>query len=170
VIEVHHLGSAEKDYEENVKRYARLGIREYFLFDRGKLSLRGYRLAPLGRPHAYRPILPQQGRYASEVLGLDLAVEGAKLRFWYGLAAVLDADEVLVQLGSMLDEGIAHQQDAEARAAELEQKLAISEDKLATSQDKLAQALAEIERELLRLFIQHLPKLVSAEAEPESEP
>lgn len=152
VIEVHHLGSAEKDYEENVRRYARLGIHEYFLFDRGKLSLRGFRL-PRGRAGAYKPILPQQGRYASEVLGLELAVEGEKLRFLYGQAAILEADELIAKLGTMLDEVIAHQQDAEARAAELEQKLASSQEELASSQEraagfeqKLALALAEIEQ------------------------
>lgn len=145
VIEVHHLGSAEKDYEENVQRYASLGISEYFIFDRGKLSLRGYRLPPEG-PRVYRPLKPQQGRYVSEVLGIDLAVEGEKLRFLYGQAAILDADELIARLGSLLDEVIAHQQDAEARAAELEQKLATSEEKLATAEEKLAEALAEIER------------------------
>ena len=30
----------------NVERYARLGVREYFIFDRRHLSLRGYRLPP----------------------------------------------------------------------------------------------------------------------------
>ncbi len=146
VIEVHHLGSAAKDYEVNVKRYARLGIREYFLFDRGKLSLRGYRLPPQGQARVYKRILPQQGRYVSEVLGLDLAVEGEKLRFLYGQAPVLDSGELVAKLGTMLDEVIIHQQDAEARAAELEEKLATSEEKLATSEEKLALALAEIER------------------------
>ncbi len=160
VIEVHHLGSAEKDYEHNVKRYARLGISEYFIFDRGKLSLRGYRLPPQGQPRVYKPILPQQGRYVSEVLGLELSVEGEKLRFLYGQAEVLDSGELVVKLGAMLDEVIARRQDAESRAAELEEKLATSEEKLATSEEKLATseeklatseeklaaALAEIER------------------------
>jgi Uma2 family endonuclease len=146
VIEVHHLGSAAKDFDENVKRYARLGISEYFLFDRGKLSLRGYRLPPQGHARVYKPILPQQGRYVSEVLGLDLAVEGDKLRFLYGQAAILDSGELVAKLGTMLDEVITHKQEAEARAAELEEKLATSEEKLATSEEKLAAALAEIER------------------------
>src|SRR5689334_17784051 len=85
VIEVHYAGDTAKDYELNVERYARLGVTEYFIFDRAKLSLRGYRLpqpadaARGGRGRVYRPILPQQGRYTSEVLGLDLMIENDKL-------------------------------------------------------------------------------------------
>ena len=37
-LEVHVAGERRKDLERNVERFARLGIREYFLFDRGRLS------------------------------------------------------------------------------------------------------------------------------------
>src|SRR5262249_32084470 len=77
VIEIHASGDADKDYKSNVERYARLGIHEYFIFNRARLSLRGYRLPP-GRARVYQPILPQQGRYTSDVLGLDLAMEGER--------------------------------------------------------------------------------------------
>jgi hypothetical protein len=55
------------------------------------------------------------------------------------LAAETGRAAQIAKLGSMLEEGIAHQHDAEARAAELEEKLASSE-------EKLARALAEIEQ------------------------
>ncbi len=140
VIEVHYAGDTAKDYELNVERYARLGITEYFIFDRHKLGLRGYRLpqsedaARGGRGRVYRPILPQQGRYTSEVLGLDLMIENDKLRFLLGMAEIPEAEELVVKLGAMLDQVLLNRQDAEerantevARADMLQQKLAEAE-------------------------------------------
>jgi Uma2 family endonuclease len=123
VIEVHYGGDKTKDYETNVERYARLGIREYFIFDRRLLSLRGYRLPPLdeeghGAKHrAYRPIMPQSGRYASDVLGLDLMIDGSKLRFLFGMAPLPEAEELVAKLESMLGGLLARAEDAEKRAA-----------------------------------------------------
>ena len=57
VIEVHVAGSRTKDHQLNVDRYARLGIREYFLFVRGRLKHTGWRLAGEGR-RVYQPIVP----------------------------------------------------------------------------------------------------------------
>lgn len=45
VLEVHVGGDRKKDAELNVTRYARLGIPEYFLYDRARGHLHGYRLA-----------------------------------------------------------------------------------------------------------------------------
>jgi Uma2 family endonuclease len=123
VIEVHYGGDKKKDYETNVERYARLGIREYFIFDRRLLSLRGYRLPSAGeeasqaKRGAYRPILPQGGRYASQVLGLDLVIEGSTLRFLYGMAPVPEAEELVAKLESMVADLLARAEDAEKRAA-----------------------------------------------------
>jgi Uma2 family endonuclease len=144
VIEVHYEGDRDKDYTTNVERYARLGIEEYFIFDRARLSLRGYRLPPgepgrSGRARAYRPILPQQGRYSSEVLGLDLTVEGEKLRFLMGMATIPEAEELIGKLGTMLDEVILHQQEAEERAR-------VAEERAQGLEQQLAEARAEIER------------------------
>jgi Uma2 family endonuclease len=158
VIEVHYAGNDEKDYEVNVERYARLGIGEYFIFDRARLGLHGYRLAPRepGRQRkarAYRPILPQEGRYTSQVLGLDLMVEGSKLRFFHGTAALPEADELITKLGSMLNDVIASKEaaeqraDAEAKRADAEAKRADAEAKrAATLERQLAEALAESDR------------------------
>ena len=71
-LEILWSGRRAKDLKENVERYARLGIPEYFVFDRKRLRLHGHRLAePSAR--SYVPVLPQGGRLRSDVLGLELA-------------------------------------------------------------------------------------------------
>jgi len=135
VLEVHAAGDRRKDEKTNVERYARLGIQEYFFFDRTGLRLVGYRL-PAGAGDAsarvYQRLVPQAGRYASGVLGLDLALDGTRLRFFSGNAPLEDADEMVARLGSMLDEVIAGQEDLAGKLAEAERQL--------------AEARAEIER------------------------
>jgi Uma2 family endonuclease len=149
VLEVHVAGDKRKDQEANVERYARLGILEYFIFDRGRLRLHGHRL-PSATARAYRPILPQEGRYASQVLGLDLTLDGEKLRFFLGGAPLPESDEMIAKLGSMLNSVITHKEEAERRAEELEQRLAdeqrLRAEERAEAERKLAEALAEIER------------------------
>jgi Uma2 family endonuclease len=130
-FEVHVKGDRRKDLERNVERYARLGIPEYFIFDRGRLRLSGYRL-PSPSARTYQPILPQGGRYACQVLGLELGIKEDRLRFFAGTASLLDADELVVSLESMLDNLEARMLAAEERAEEAERRL--------------AEALAEIER------------------------
>jgi Uma2 family endonuclease len=137
VLEVHVSGDREKDEKTNVERYARLGIPEYFCFDRGRLRLAGYRLPPAS--HTYQRLVPQSGRLASAVLGLDLAIDGNKLRFFAGNAALDDADEMIARLGSMLDKVIVNQDALAVRLAE-EQRLREE------VEQRLAEALAEIER------------------------
>lgn len=160
VIEVHYAGDTTKDYEQNVERYARLGVREYFIFDRAKLGLRGYRLpqpdeaARGGRARTYRPILPQQGRYTSEVLGLDLMIEGEKLRFLLGMAEIPEAEELVVKLGAMLDQVLSNKQDAEERAraeAARADAEAARADAEAASAEALRQKLADAEALIARL-------------------
>jgi Uma2 family endonuclease len=135
-IEIHVSGDVAKDHEANVERYARLGIQEYFIFDRLRSSLKAYRLPPpvagRRRPQAYLPILPQQGRYASEVLGLDLTLEGTRLRFLLGMAPIPEHEELIAKLGAMLDDALVKKQAVEETAASLQQEL--------------AEARAEIER------------------------
>ncbi|WP_437904284.1 Uma2 family endonuclease [Sorangium sp. So ce327] len=160
VIEVHVAGSRTKDHKLNVDRYARLGIHEYFLFDRARLRLHAYRLPAAAaqesdpsRPRAYQRIVPQAGRFASEVLGLDLLLDGPRLRFFAGNAPLEDADEMIARLGGMLDQVISHQEDAQRIAEELaaeldrERRLREEEQRLREETERqLAQARAEIER------------------------
>lgn len=125
VIEVYVAGDRFKDHELNVERYARLGIQEYFIFDRRRVRLHGYRLPPLtsaeeaGRVQAYQRIVPQAGRFSSAVLGLDLALDGERLRFFAGNAPLEDTEEMIARLGGMLDRVIAREESALRRAEEL---------------------------------------------------
>jgi Uma2 family endonuclease len=137
VIEVHVSGDRAKDEKHNVQRFAKLGIPEYFFFDRARLSLAGYRLLPGSK--TYQRLVPQVGRFGSEVLGLDLAVANGKLRFFAGNAPLEEADERIARLGSMLDEVVEHKEV-------LARQLAESEEGREEAERKLAEALAEIER------------------------
>jgi Uma2 family endonuclease len=145
VLEVHVSGDKRKDHEENVERFARLGIPEYFIFDRGRLRLHGHRL-PSATARAYRPILPQEGRYASQVLGLDLMLDDEKLRFFNGAAPLPDAEEMIAKLGGILNDAVAHKEDAERRLDEEQRLRAEAEQQRAEAERRLAEALAEIER------------------------
>ncbi|TKD10255.1 Uma2 family endonuclease [Polyangium fumosum] len=143
-IEVYVAGNRRKDLEGNVEKYARLGIREYFIFDRGMLRLTGYRLADKGR--VYRRIVPQGGFYASEVLGLELCVQDERLRFFSGTAPLLEADEMIVELRRMMEQVEAHREGEARQREEAERKLAEEERLRIEAEQKLAEALAEIER------------------------
>ena len=145
VIEVHAAGDRAKDYKTNVERYARLGITEYFIFDVSALDLRGHRLAPSEgkKPRAYRPVLPQRGRWASTVLGLDLAIDGGKIRFFHGNAPLLEAAELADNLGKMLDEVLAHKQEAEERARTAEEQIRAAEERVADLERQLRESQAE---------------------------
>ena len=113
-IEIAWAGSRAKDIVQNVKRFARLGIREYFVFDMRRSVLKGYRL--MGSQMIYTRLLPQHGRFWSEVLELDLAIEGRRLRFFHGVLAVPHADERFARLGELV--GRTQQRvEAEARKA-----------------------------------------------------
>lgn len=97
VFEVHVGGDRKKDAEVNVERYARLGVPEYFIYDRGAQKLFGYRL-PKADARRYVPVLPQQRRFESRVLGLELSIEDGRLRFFMGNALVFESAELIVRL------------------------------------------------------------------------
>ena len=144
-LEVLWAGRAKKDLEENVARYAALGIPEYFVFDRRRLRLRGYRL-PSPTAKRYQPILPQEGRLASAVLDLELGIEGETLRFYHGLAPLPEAGELIARLGSMVGDLETRMEEAERRSEETERRIEEAERALAEERSKLAEALAEIDR------------------------
>jgi len=144
-IEVHWRGRARKDLEERVLRYASLGIREYFVFDLRRLLLHGHRLPAVGA-ESYERVLPQAGRFDSEVLGLGIAIEGIRLRFYVDNAPLPFADELVERLQSAMD-GALERADAEAQRADAQAQRADTEASRAkTAEQRLAEALAEIER------------------------
>ncbi|WP_083682544.1 Uma2 family endonuclease [Archangium sp. Cb G35] len=129
VMEVHVGGDRKKDAEYNVRRYARLGIPEYFIYDRARERLEAYRL-PSPEAREYVRMEPKQGRYTSEVLGLELQLEGGRLRFWAGNALLLAPAEMNERLRGLLEgeqrrasEEARRREEAERRLAELQAEL-----------------------------------------------
>lgn len=139
VLEVHVEGDLAKDLTGNVEKYARLGIGEYFVFDKTHQRIHGYRLPPSERGtaragRAYDRLVPQMGRWASDVLGIDLTLENGTLRLMVGNAALEQSEEVIARLGGLLDAVLAKTErdererlEALARADDLAAKLAEAE-------------------------------------------
>jgi chromosome segregation ATPase len=90
--------------------------------------------------------MPQGGRFESQVLGLDLALEQSRLRFYCGNALLQNADEQIARLRSMLDEGIAHKEQAERDKEQAERAREEAERERDALAKELAEARAEIER------------------------
>ena len=159
VLEVHVAGSLAKDLTGNVEKYARLGIGEYFVFDKTHGRIHGYRLPAAQRgtvrpARAYAPVIPQMGRWSSEVLGIDLTLENGQLRFMVGNAPLEHAEEVIHRLGSMLDDVIATKEAEERERLEAVARLEaeLAEEKRAREEEKraLEKRVAELEADLAR--------------------
>ena len=143
LFEVLHQGNRDKDLVNNVRDYARLGVREYFVYDRLRLKLHGYRLA---RPGAgYQKLSPRLGRLTSEVLGLDLALVGRRLRFFSGMAELPSSEEFIERLSSMMDgiEARAQQAEAQAQQAEAQAQQAEAQAQQAEVQAQQAEVQAQ---------------------------
>jgi len=122
-FELHVGGDWRKDAERNVERFARLGILEYFAFDLTRARLLGWRLPRVPASKSYEAIVPQAGRWRSNVLDLDLSVEDGRVRFYDGRAALLDGREWIARLSQMVDAAILRAEE-EARRAEEEARRA----------------------------------------------
>ncbi len=138
VMEVHVGGDRKKDAEYNVRRYARLGIPEYFIYDRARERLEAYRL-PSPEAREYVRMEPRQGRYSSEVLGLELQLEEGRLRFWAGNALLLESEEMIDRLREMMEEV---QRRADEKARKLEEESRRREE----AERRLTALQAELER------------------------
>ncbi len=123
VMEVHVGGDRKKDAERNVTRYARLGITEYFMYDRARGQLYAHRLAAPAAS-SYTPIVPQHGRYESRVLGLDVQVERDRLRFHAGTALLLESEELIARLETLLEDTQQRAENESRRAEEAEGEVA----------------------------------------------
>jgi hypothetical protein len=100
----------------NVDRLARLGVPDYFVFDMARGRLHGYRLEGA----AYLPLVPHAGRFEARALGLQLGLEGGKVRFYASTAPIPDEAELLERLATTLDDSVAVVADLEKRLAESE--------------------------------------------------
>ena len=125
VIEVLHRGDRHKDLVANVERYAQLSIPEYFIYDRLRQQIHGYRL-PRPKATRYERVVPQFGRYASIVLGLDLAVVGGNLRFYYGQAELICTADLIDRLKGMMEDLEAKADQAQAQAEQARDALRAS--------------------------------------------
>ncbi|MDC0681262.1 hypothetical protein [Sorangium atrum] len=112
---VQYAGNWRKDFVDNVVRYATLGIREYFIYDIPRGHLKGHRL-PLMGERRYESIPSRAGRYRSEVLDLDLAVEAGRLRFYADTAELVTASELVGKLEGMIEAAEARIEQEQARA------------------------------------------------------
>jgi len=139
VLEVHVAGDWRKDFVANVERYARLGIPEYFAFNLRTGVLVGHRLPPGG--DSYVPLSPGAAGFASEVLGLELFVEGDRVRFFHAGAQLPELDELVGRLESAMGETLG-------RLGALEREL--EEERAAREAERTAaeQRIAALEREL----------------------
>jgi hypothetical protein len=115
VLEVLHRGDRHKDLVDNVERYADLGIPEYFVYDRAHQRILAYRLPGTGA-RRYERIMPQGGRYGSNVLGLDLAIQGGTLRFFQGMAELFGSDDLIGRLTAMVESLETKTDEATVRA------------------------------------------------------
>ena len=146
-IEVCVAGDRRKDTVTNVKRYARLGITEYFVLQPERRLLSGHRLP--AESQAYVALAPHRGRYTSQVLALELAVEtdSGRLRFYTEGALLPFQQELIATLENAVDSELA-------RVAELE--LALEEERRAFEEERRAREdaerlLAEARAEIARL-------------------
>ncbi len=127
VLEVHAHGSAPKDYEVNVERYARLGISEYFIFEPalpGRApALTAYRLT--GSSRQYEQKSPIDDRHYSAVLDLDLAIDlDGRLRFYTGNVALPLSAETLTRLDAAVRAATVRSHADHARAVAAEERAA----------------------------------------------
>jgi Uma2 family endonuclease len=156
VLEIIVSGDRRKDLEENVARYARLLIPEYFVFDRERRALRGWVLAD-PKIGIYRPIVPQRGVFHSAALGLDLKLDGDRLRFCQGNAVILTPGEVILHLEQEVtdlvvirENEVALRNEAEQRALAAEQRAQEVEQKLTREQQRAQEVEQKLTREQQR--------------------
>jgi len=115
VIETTSRKTRRKDLTEKPTLYARLGVKEYFLFDPDQEylepPLQGHRLAG----EAYTPIAPDEtGALVSEELGLKLQFENGLLQLY----RIDTGERLLTGDERAADEAAARQAEATARQAE----------------------------------------------------
>jgi hypothetical protein len=181
VMEVPFSSHRKKDLDDNVKKYARLGIPEYFIFDLREEKLIGYRLPASGPPQQdYQRLLPEKGLYYSAVLDLDIMAEGKRLRFFHGTAEIHTNETYLeLMVNSLVDaketaEKRAQQEaqwaQEEARRAQEEARRAQEEARRADQEAQRAHAQAqraeEAERRLQEALAE-IKKLKDRQSPPE---
>ena len=114
-LEVLHHGDRRKDLVDNVQRYARLSIPEYFIYDQARQQVLGYRLSG-GKE--YGRIVPQLGRVRSEILGVDFSVQAGALRVFHGNGELTGTADLVRRLSGMVNDVEDRANEEAARANE----------------------------------------------------
>lgn len=135
-LEIVMAGDRTKDLGRNVQLFAKLGIPEYFVYDRLRQRLHGFRLLD----GAYRSIRPRGTALWSGVLGLELDVVDGALAFLFHGALLVGAAELLGRM-----ERIAEQLNS--RAGEAEDRYEQSQAEAQAARTRSAQLQAEVEAE-----------------------
>jgi hypothetical protein len=138
-------GLPKKDFLDNIERFHRLRIPEYFAYDIEDEFLLGWRL----REDRYETIRYKgiDRRVTSSVLGLDVAVVQGRVCFYHGQTRLPDADELIERLSTMADEAV-RRAEHEARRAEDEARRAEDEARRAEDEARRADRLAARLREI----------------------
>ncbi len=150
VFEVHVAGDRQKDLVRNAALYARLGIPEYFVLDRGRRRLHGFRLTRASRT-VYEQIPVAEQRMRCEQLGLDLALENDRIRFYVGNAMLLEMPEVVARLQQMTDDATRRAEEESQRAAQEAERAAQEAERAAQEAERARQLegrVAALEAEL----------------------
>jgi Uma2 family endonuclease len=161
VLEVHVGGDRKKDAIYNVERYGRLGIPEYFIYDRALQRLEGYRL-PTPEARKYERMEPRHGRYVSQVLGLELEVAEGSLRLWAGNALLLESGEMLERVMERVEE-LARQREEEARWHEEVERRLVEEAQRREEEARLRQEEAQRREEAERRLAEEARRREEAE-------
>jgi Uma2 family endonuclease len=159
-VEIVVRGDRKKDLEKNVERYARLGIPEYYLFDRRRLTLAAWQLVG----SKYQRRMAQGGRYHSVVLGLDLWLDGERLRFSLGDASVPFADELISRVTRLSAEAHDRVERLETELAE-QHRLREEEQRLREEEQRLREEERRLREEERRLREEERRLREQAEAE-----
>ena len=107
---------------------------------------------------SYRPIIPQGGYFASQVLGLDLAVYERHLRFFSNGALIPNERELAGRLQAAVDQQRASLEEAErerertarelTRATQERDRVAGERDRVADERDQANRELAHVQATL----------------------
>lgn len=146
VMEILVKGDRDKDLVSNVARYARLGIPEFFVYDRLNQRLYGYRLSGQA-PRRYESIPFRGGRLGSAVLELDLRIVEGRLRFFYGEAQVPESRELIGRLDAMLDQRERQIEEEAAARQQAERRVAIERESLRETERRAEEAERRAEEE-----------------------
>jgi hypothetical protein len=141
-----------------------LGIPEYYLFDRRRLTLAAWELDD-GRGR-YKRRIAQGGRFHSRTLDLDLWLDGERLRFSVGDATVPFTEELLDRVTRLSDEALGRVERLESELAQ-EQRLREEEQRLREEEQRLREEEQRLREEEQRLREEERMRREAAEAEVE---